>query len=366
MRSADVLVIGAGQAGLSAAHHLVRRGFKHPDDAAPGQRTFLMIDAEDGPGGAWQHRWESLTMATVNGIHDLPGMPREEVDPDLPSRVALTDYFDRFEQAHELRIERPVTATGIRFEDPADARSALVATVEGPSGSEQIRARVLVNATGTWRRPFVPFVPGIETFAGRYVRTVDYRSAEDFRGQRVGIVGGGISAIGFLIEVAEVAQTHWFTRREPEFVEGGHNRETLTIAVEGVEARVREGLPPKSVVAATGLSWTPALLEAKRKGVLNRLPMFTRIEPNGVVLGDGSTVELDTIIWATGFRADVDHLAPLRLRGPGGGIRMDPPMVAGEPRIYLVGYGPSASTIGANRAGRAAVRSLTQYLDSVD
>lgn len=366
MRSADVLVIGAGQAGLSAAHHLVRRGFRHPDDAGAGDRTFLMIDAEEGPGGAWQHRWESLTMATVNGIHDLPGMPREEVDPAQPSRVALTDYFARFEHAHELRIERPVTAREVRFEDPADPRSAMITTVEGPARAEQIKARVLVNATGTWRRPFVPFVPGIETFEGRYVRTVDYRAAEDFRGQRVGIVGGGISAIGFLLEVAEVATTHWFTRREPEFVEGGHNRETLTIAVEGVDARVREGLPPKSVVAATGLSWTPALLEAKRKGVLVRQPMFERIEPKGVQLADGSLLELDTIIWATGFRADVDHLAPLRLRGPGGGIRMDPPMVAGEPRIYLVGYGPSASTIGANRAGRVAVRRLIDYLEAGD
>ena len=91
--------------------------------------------------------------------------------------------------------------------------------------------------------------------------------------------------------------------------------------------------------------------------------MFTRIDETGVTLADGSHQELDTIIWATGFRQNIEHLAPLRLRGPGGGIRMDPPMVADEPRIYLVGYGPSASTIGANRAGRAAVRSLSRYLD---
>ncbi|MGO1647684.1 MAG: pyridine nucleotide-disulfide oxidoreductase, partial [Agrococcus casei] len=172
-------------------------------------------------------------------------------------------------------------------------------------------------------------------------------------------------AIGFLIEVAEVAETHWFTRREPEFVEGGHSSETLTLAVEGVDARVREGLLPVSVVAATGLSWTPALLEAKRKGILERQSMFTRIDETGVTLADGSHQELDTIIWATGFRQNIEHLAPLRLRGPGGGIRMDPPMVADEPRIYLVGYGPSASTIGANRAGRAAVRSLSRYLDAL-
>jgi hypothetical protein len=58
----------------------------------------------------------------------------------------------------------------------------------------------------------------------------------------------------------------------------------------------------------------------------------------------------------------VQHLAPLRLRGPGGGIRKDGTSVAGDPRVHLVGYGPSASTIGANRAGQSAARELRRLL----
>ena len=96
---------------------------------------------------------------------------------------------------------------------------------------------------------------------------------------------------------------------------------------------------------------------------MNRQPMFTRIEPGGVRLQDGGFQPVDVILWATGFRADIDHLSPLGLRGSGGGIVMDPPTVAGEPRVHLVGYGPSASTVGANRAGRVAVRRLVEYLD---
>ena len=69
-----------------------------------------------------------------------------------------------------------------------------------------------------------------------------------------------------------------------------------------------------------------------------------------------------------GFRAAVQHLAPLRLRAAGGGIRMDGTQVAGEPRLHLVGYGPSASTIGANRAGRTAARGVADWVrrDAVD
>ena len=94
--------------------------------------------------------------------------------------------------------------------------------------------------------------------------------------------------------------------------------------------------------------------------------MFAAIEPDGVRLADGAFLRADAILWATGFRAALDHLAPLRLRAHGGGIVMDGTQVAAEPRVHLVGYGPSSSTIGANRAGRAAVASLVKWLDTVD
>ncbi|MDQ1525504.1 MAG: hypothetical protein QOG18_117, partial [Microbacteriaceae bacterium] len=75
MKRATAVVIGAGQAGLSAAYHLVRQGFVSAEDEPRGQRTFIVLDGEKASGGAWQHRWESLRMATVNGIFDLPGYP---------------------------------------------------------------------------------------------------------------------------------------------------------------------------------------------------------------------------------------------------------------------------------------------------
>lgn len=77
---------------------------------------------------------------------------------------------------------------------------------------------------------------------------------------------------------------------------------------------------------------------------------------------DGRVVEADVILWATGFRPAVEHLAPLKLREPGGGIRAEDTRAVRDGRVHLVGYGPSASTIGANRAGRAAVRSVMRLL----
>jgi NAD(P)H-nitrite reductase large subunit len=93
--------------------------------------------------------------------------------------------------------------------------------------------------------------------------------------------------------------------------------------------------------------------------------MFSRITPDGVEWADGTRRHVDTILWATGFRADLAHLAPLHLREPSGGIRMNGTATVADPRIQLVGYGPSASTIGANRAGFAAARALRDLLRPV-
>jgi hypothetical protein len=110
---------------------------------------------------------------------------------------------------------------------------------------------------------------------------------------------------------------------------------------------------------------TPAIEAMRARGVLERIPMFSEIVEDGVRWADGKVIRADVILWCTGFRSALDHLAPLQLREPDGGIIMTGRLatqVAKDPRIHLVGYGPSASTIGANRAGAAAATELSRYL----
>ncbi|MER6099004.1 NAD(P)-binding domain-containing protein [Streptomyces sp. NPDC001728] len=349
MRAVEVVVIGAGQAGLSAAFHLSRSGLE-PD------RDFVVLDHAPRPGGAWQFRWPSLTYGKVHGMHALPGMELTGADPARPSSEVIGTYFDTYERTFGLRVHRPVDVTAVREGEGGRLR---VETSEGTYAT-----RALINATGTWDRPFWPRYPGQETFRGRQLHTSGYPGPEEFAGKRVLVVGGGASGTQHLMEIAEVAaETFWVTRREPVFREGPFGEMEGRAAVALVEERVRRGLPPQSVVSVTGLPLNDAIRAARAGGVLDRLPMFDRITPTGAAWDDGRTVDVDVILWATGFRAAIDHLTPLRLREPGGGIRVDGTRAVRDERVHLVGYGPSASTIGANRAGRAAVSDIRRLLD---
>lgn len=388
----DVVVIGAGQAGLSAAGQLLRKG------VAPGS-GFVVLDANDGPGGAWRHRWDSLTFDAAHGIHDLPGLPLPPPDPREPASRVVARYYGDYERRLGLPVVRPVQ---VRSVDHVHG----VFTVTAADG-RQWRARAVVNATGTWDSPYVPYYPGLADFTGRQLHTRGFTAAEDFTGQRVLVVGGGTSALQFLLQLhAAGAATVWTTRRAPDWTDRFFDASWGVDVEASVSARTTMGLPPLSVVAATGLPVTEQYRAGIAAGVLVSRGPLRRLTPTGAVLDgpgpDGARVPsqgevadrllapggaaagglsrvpglpgractaletedpsttwetpVDTVLWATGFRASLDHLGPLHVRERGGGVRMarDGVSVVRMPGLFLVGYGASASTIGATRAGRRA------------
>ncbi len=99
----DTIVIGAGQAGLSAAHHLLRKGLKPFED-------FVVLDSNDGPGGAWRHRWDTLTFDRAHGLHPLPGMALDTPDPKEPASAVVARYYGSYEDHFDIPVIRPFKA----------------------------------------------------------------------------------------------------------------------------------------------------------------------------------------------------------------------------------------------------------------
>ncbi|WCE41703.1 NAD(P)-binding domain-containing protein [Brevibacterium sp. BDJS002] len=376
-----IVIIGAGQAGLSAAHYLWRDGL------VPG-KDFIILDAGAGPGGAWRERWDSLTLGSTNHVADLPGFPLGTPDPSVPASAVVSDYYSRFERELELCVVRPAEVVTVKSPTPGSGPLEITADIDGER--VQLSSRYLINATGTWTHPYVPFVPGIAEFEGRQLHTANFRNVEDFRGLRTLVIGGGISATQFLLELAKVTETLWATRRPPNFTSREFDGNWGLEVERAVRSRTLAGLAPASVVRSTGLPVRQDFLDGVESGVLVSRGMIDAIMPHGVHfpgqsaeeqstsegLGpsasdhlalpeswqpfeDERVEEVDVIFWNTGFRAALNHLAPLRLRTPDGGISMETEVaVKDDRRIFLVGYGSASSTVGATRAGRIAAREL--------
>lgn len=356
----SVVIIGAGQAGLSVAYYLRRLGLDPGND-------FVLLDRGPAPGGAWQFRWEALRLGSAHRVNDLPGMDElglsfETADRTLPAREVIADYYRRYEQHYGLKVVRPADVTRV-----IATFDGFEVTFDDAYGDQTFSSQTLVNATGTWGAPFVPWYPGMNEFRGRHLHTVDYTDAEALRDQDVVVVGGGTSAIGFLMELDGVAKSlTWTTRRPVEFLDGQElNIEGGTRAVALQDAAAREGKALPSIVSTTGVPRTRRIQAAIERGLLTRRPMFASIEADGVRWADGSFQHADTIIWATGFRPELRHLAPLKLREQEGGVTVAGGASYRNANVFFAGYGPTASTIGANRAGRTIARQVVSALSAM-
>ncbi|MFK8907733.1 ArsO family NAD(P)H-dependent flavin-containing monooxygenase [Streptomyces sp. YS-3] len=348
----DVVVIGGGQAGLAAGYHLRRLGIE-----------FVILDSQAAPGGAWQHAWDSLHLFSPAAYSSLPGrlMPPQEGE-NYPDAAHVVGYLADYEQRYELPVRRPVRVQGVH-------RDGELLRVEADSGTW--RARAVISATGTWWRPFLPAVPGREVFTGRQLHTVEYRSPVAFAGQRVVVVGGGNSGAQIAADLAPHADLLWVTQREPRFLADDIDGRALFDAATARRRALERGQADTGGVASLGdVVAVPPVRAARDAGLLKAQPMFTRLTSDGVEWADGSRAAVDAVIWCTGFRPALSHLAPLGLRGPRGQIPTHGTRAVDESRLHLLGYGDwtgpaSATLIGVGRPARDAARAIAEQFGTV-
>ncbi|HSE70492.1 MAG TPA: ArsO family NAD(P)H-dependent flavin-containing monooxygenase [Nocardioidaceae bacterium] len=349
----DVAVVGGGQSGLAAGFYLRRAGLE------PGT-GYVILDAAEQPGGAWPLMWPSLRTFSPTQYSSLPGwmMPPWTGDDGYPPASHVAAYLRDYERRYDLPVLRPT-----RVRDVRRARERL--RVETDRGDWS--ARHVISATGTWSRPFVPRYPGVGSFRGKQLHAAQYRCADEVAGKRVVVVGGGNSAAQILAEVSTVADTVWVAQRPPRFLPDDVDGHALFMIATARRRQIDSGKADGEGVAGLGdIVMVPSVRDARDRGVLRAEPMFTRLTPSGVAWPDRE-VEADVVLWCTGFRAALSHLAPLGLRDREGRIATDGTRALREPRLHLLGYGDwtgsaSATLIGVGRTAKEAVAEIVAEL----
>ena len=281
----DVIVIGAGQAGLAIAWHLRRHGLR-----------FVVLDAADTVGHAWRSRWDSLTLFTPARYSALPGLAFPG-DPDhYPSKDAVADYLHRYATEFDLPIQLNTTVTGL-------SHAGTVFAVE--TTGQHLRARQVIVATGPFQTPIIP--PEAAGFGEQILQlhSSAYRNPRQLPDGPVLVVGGGNSGM-------QIAEELVGTR--PVALSVGTAPAALPQRVLGRDLfwwLTRFGVMRRSAGSRIGRrirARGETLVGNSRRRLLRAgvtfHPRLTLAEGGTVIFADGASNEPAAVVWATGFRRD--------------------------------------------------------------
>ena len=280
----DVAVIGAGQAGLTMGYELARQ-----------RRRFVILDTADSVGAAWRTRWDSLTLFTPRRYDSLPGLEFPG-DPDgYPGRDEVIAYLESYAQTFELPVQTGSEVRAVRSENGA---FALIL------GDTPIEADQVVVATGPFQVPRVPkFAADLDPTVFQ-THSVGYRNPGELPEGPVLVVGGGNTGFQIAEELAATRETHLSVGSRqmplPQRIAGRDLfwwLDKLGILEKNVDTRLGRRLSTRDTLIGSSPRG------AKRGGVVIH-GRAVGASGRTVVFEDGSTLDVASAIWASGYRFD--------------------------------------------------------------
>jgi putative flavoprotein involved in K+ transport len=342
-----VIVVGGGQAGLSVGYHLKRLG----------EEDFLILDASRRIGDAWRNRWNSLQLFTPAAYDGLDGLPFPAPKGSTPSKDAMADYLDSYARHFRLPI-----LLNTRVDRMVKDRGRFVLTA---SGRTFIADRVIV-AMSNYQIPRVPSFAGQLSPSIRQFTGASYRSPSQMAPGTVLVVGGGNSGAEIARDLASTHRVVLAGRKVPE-VPGSYssvvNRRILAPILNRIvfphimsvntpigrraRSRVMKSAVPLIRVKARDLDTLGIGRVGRITGVRNGLP----------ALADGSTLEVDNVVWCTGYDTGLDWIEMPALL-PDGEPDHERGVAANVEGLYFVGqhFLTSMSSGMVNGVGRDAMR----------
>jgi putative flavoprotein involved in K+ transport len=286
----DVIVVGAGQAGLAIGHHLARRGL-----------NFVLLEAGAEVGQSWRNRWDSLRLFSPAQYDSLPGMAFPAPADSHPSKDDVADYLAAYASQFNLpvRLNSPV----LRMHRAQDG-TFVVTTHTGA-----LSARQVVVATGPFQTPRVPAVSSQLDPHVEQLHSADYRNPGQLRGDRVLVVGAANSGLQIAAELAPTCAVSLAVGSKPL---------ALPQRVAGRDlffwlAKSRFLNVPATSRLARRLRARGDLVIGTRNADLRRAGVGFRPRLSGFTgdvahFADGTTMAVDAVVWATGFASDYSWL----------------------------------------------------------
>jgi putative flavoprotein involved in K+ transport len=286
----DVLVIGAGQAGLAVGWHLREQGIT----------SFLLLDAGPEVGHVWRSRWDSLRLFTPAEYDALPGMPFPAPAGTYPTKDDVADYLRGYATAFELPVRLNTRVT--RLTKTGDTFHA--ATSTGPVTAGQV-----VIATGPFQTPVIPSLARHLAADVVQLHSADYRNPDQLPDGLVLVVGAGNSGLQIAHELAATQPvTVAVGTRPPMLPQRFLGRDLfwwltrLGLITKTADSRLARRLGKKGDLVI-GTRWR----DLTRLGIQAR-PRLDDIDLTTAMFADGSVTTVAAVVWATGFRPDYTWL----------------------------------------------------------
>jgi putative flavoprotein involved in K+ transport len=313
----DVLVIGAGQAGLVMGHHLAQRG-----------QSFLIVDAGAEIGDSWRSRWDSLRLFTPAQFDNLPGLPFPAPRDTYPSKDDVADYLQAYAARFQLPVRLNMSVTSL-------TRSDGVYVVQ--AGVEALEASKVVVATGPFHVPFVPpIAKGLDQEVTQ-IHSVNYRHPQSLPAGKVLVVGAANSGCQIATELSSTHAVELATgKRIPTIPQRPLGRDVWWWASRiGLDRVTVDSRPGRRLAGRDQVIEIGPRQLAKRHGVRIR-PRATMAAGRSVTFADGSAADLDAVVWATGFTADYSWVDVPGVKDQDGHL-LHQRGVTPSPGLYMLG-----------------------------